>query len=170
MEEFNTIQPIGSIYESHFDKDKKVSPRLVNFICYCLNPNHYHFLLKQLTDDGIKNFMHRIGTGYTKYFNNKHNRTGNLFQKPFKATRIDSNEYLLHVSAYINLNNKVHQFGSDASKSKSSWDEYVEGSGNFCEKKIILGQFKNPAEYKSFAESSLIDIRERKGMEKFLLE
>lgn len=171
MEEFNTVKPIGSIYESHFDKNKKLSSKLVEFVCYCLNPNHYHFLLKQLIDDGIKKFMHRVGTGYTKYFNNKYDRTGNLFQKPFKAIHIDSNEYILHVSVYINLNNRVHRLGSDASKSfKSSWDEYLNNQENFCDKDIILEQFNNSIEYKDFAEGSLVNICERKEMEKFLLE
>ena len=169
---FNTIEPIGSIYENSFSKDSsKKQKKLVNFICYCVNPNHYHFLLEQIADDGIEKFMHRVGTGYTKYFNNKYERSGYLFQGPFKSVHIDSNEYLLHVSAYINLNTKVHQLGSSASKfSKSSWDEYINNKDGFCEKDIILGQFKNLGEYKDFAESSLKDIRERKEMEKFLLE
>ena len=44
---------------------------LVEIICYCVNPNHYHLILKQLRSDGVKTFMHKIGTGYTNYFNKK---------------------------------------------------------------------------------------------------
>lgn len=172
INQFNTIEPIGSIYENSFSKDLvKNKKKLVNFVCYCINPNHYHFILEQLVEKGIEKFMHRVGTGYTKYFNNKYERSGALFQGVFKSIRIDSNEYLLHVSAYVNLNARVHQLGSEASKfSKSSWDEYVDNKDGFCEKDIVLGQFKNSAEYKDFAESSLIGIRERKEMEKFLME
>src|SRR3989338_4945315 len=77
MEEFNTINPIGSIYENRFvdKKDKSGSKasksKLVDFIAYCLNPNHYHFILKQVDDKGVEKFMQRIGTGFAKYFNNK---------------------------------------------------------------------------------------------------
>ncbi|MCX6731841.1 MAG: transposase [Candidatus Parcubacteria bacterium] len=172
IDQFNTIEPIGSIYENLFSKDLlKKQKKLVDFICYCVNPNHYHFVLKQLLEKGIEKFMHRVGTGYTKYFNNKYKRSGSLFQGTFKSVHIDSNEYLLHISAYVNLNAKVHQLGSLASKfGKSSWDEYVNNKNGFCDKDIILGQFKSPAEYKNFTESSLMDIRERKEMEKFLLE
>jgi len=185
MEEFNTIEPIGSIYENSFRKDKlgnsvSKQEKLVNFICYCLNPNHYHFILEQLVDKGIEKFMHRLGIGYTKYFNQKYDRSGVLFQGAFKAVHIDTDEYLLHLTAYINLNNKVHQLGNRVSKLgvfKSSWDEYIEYIGNknenkngFCEKNIILNQFKNALGYKKFAENSLKDIRERKDMEKLLLE
>jgi len=173
MVEFNSIEPIGSIFENSFKKDllgslASKSSKLTDFTCYCLNPNHFHFTLKQLTDGGIKKFMHRIGTGYSKYFNNKYDCNGSLFQGKFKAIRVDSNEYLLHLSAYINLNNRVHQLGRLASK--SSWDEYVLGRGGFCDKNIILSQFKNVVEYKKFAEYSFEVIRERRDMEKFLLE
>lgn len=184
MDEFNSLEPIGSIYENSFRKDqfgsrasKKTSKKkkLVNFICYCLNPNHFHFILEQLVDRGIEKFMHRLGTGYTKYFNQKHERSGVLFQGPFKAVHIDVNEYLLHLSIYVNLNNKIHkiqQLGSSASKllSKSSWDEYIGKEDGFCEKGIILNQFKSVLEYKKFAENSLKDIKARKDIEEFLLE
>lgn len=171
MDEFNTIEPIGSIFENFYRKDKtKNKKKLVDFVSYCLNPNHFHFILKQIIDKGIEKFMHRIGVGYTMYFNNKHGRSGSLFQGGYKAIHINSNEYLLHLSAYVNLNNKVHQLGDSVSKSKSSWNEYINNYDGFCKKDIILGQFNNSLEYKNFAESSLKDIRERKNMEKLLLE
>ncbi|HEY4511704.1 MAG TPA: transposase [Candidatus Paceibacterota bacterium] len=165
MIEFNTKVPIGSIYENSFLKEKeKEDTPLVSFISYCLNPNHYHHIMTPLVEKGIESFMQRLGTGYTLYFNNKYKRSGSLFQGKFKASHIDSNEYLLHVSAYVNLNDKTHQLGGSSSKLvRSSWDEYrgIEKMG-ICNKDIILNQFKNSKEYEQFALSSLIDIQERK--------
>ena len=173
MDEFNALQPIGSIYENSFLKEKNAakndSKRLVDLICYCLNPNHYHFLLEQTEDFGIEKFMHRLGVGYTKYFNNKHKRTGSLFQGNFKAVHVDSNEYLLHLSVYINLNYKVHnlELGNLVSKlgvPKSSWGEYIgSNSENLCKKEIILEQFKALKEYEEFSHSSLEGIIERRN-------
>ena len=182
MIEFNTVEPIGSIYENSFRKKElgnriskyyKQQKKLVNFICYCLNPNHYHFILEQLNDKGIEKFMQRLGIGYTKYFNQKYERNGVLFQGAFKSIHINSNEYMLHLSAYVNLNNKVHKFEQLGNRiSKSSWDEYMQNADidNFCEKSIILNQFSSASEYKTFAEDSLKSIKERKDMEKLLLE
>lgn len=189
MIEFNVLDPIGSIYENSFNKEnsrhgsqasmpEKEEKKLVDFIAYCLNPNHYHFILKQDSDRGIEKFMHRLATGYTMYFNEKEERSGALFQGKFKAVHIDSNEYLLRVSAYVNLNDRVHQLGGLASKLMgSSWGEYIDGGkkmGGICEKEIILGQFRDPAEYKKFALSSLDDTMERrmglKDIAKILLE
>lgn len=181
MEEFNVIEPIGSIYENFYRKNKlghSVSKlpkleKLVNFICYCLNPNHYHFVLEQVVDNGISMFMQRFGNGYTKYFNEKHNRSGSLFQGPFKAVHISSNPYLLHVSAYVNLNDRVHRLGH--SVSKSSWKEYIgEEKSDFCKKDMTLGQFGSGNEYKIFAEETLEGILERRydvdNLEKLFLE
>lgn len=174
MCEFNTVGPIGSIFENSFRQLGHLvskQEKLVNFVCYCLNPNHYHFILEQVADNGIEKFMHKLGNGYTKYFNNKHKRNGSLFQGSYKAIHINTNEYLLHVSAYVNLNNKVHFSNNLPALSISSWEEYINGDkNNFCEKDIVLSQFNNSKEYKNFAEGSLIDICERKELEKLLLE
>ena len=169
MLEFNSENPIGSIYEHSFEKEKTESnPKLVEFVCYCLNPNHYHFALKQLVENGIAKFMHRLGTGYTKYFNKKYENIGSLFQGTYKAKHIDTNKYLLHLSAYINLNPEAHQLGSLASK--SSWEEYINSNlENFCNKEAILSQFKNISEYKKFAKESLKTIKTNKELSKELL-
>lgn len=193
MKEFNVIEPIGSIYENKFQKSKNKprsstpkSNKLVEFVVYCLNPNHYHFLLTPVNDKGVEKFMQKLGTGYTNYFNEKYKRSGSLFQGRFKAVHIDTNEYLLHLSTYVNLNDRVHQLGSSTPKlGKSSWGEYmkevgdsvgVESSGHqgFCNKDIILGQFDSVRKYKKFAEESLEGILERrkedKNLDELLLE
>jgi len=185
MSEFNVLDPIGSIYLLRCPAPKSVNSnlvpnlnnreKLVEFICYCLNPNHYHFLIKQLTEKGIERFMHKLNGGYSKYFNAKYKRSGSLFEGRFKAIHIDSETYLIHLSAYINLNYRVHnleKFGGLATKLfKSSWEEYLGlNQEKFCQKDIILDQFDTIENYKKFAEESLERIKERKEMKKFLLD
>lgn len=184
---FNCQEPIGSIYEKSFQKDDKFlgnsfgglaskSQKLVDILCYCLNPNHFHLVLKQKEDYGIQKFMHRIGTGYTMYFNEKYKSSGSLFQGPYKAIHVDSNDYLLHLSAYVNLNSEAHKKNSLDDKfvlSRSSWNEYTNAPGNkksICEKEIVLSQFRNPSEYKKFAQEALITIKEHKDLQGLFLE
>ncbi|MCR4276052.1 MAG: transposase [Candidatus Parcubacteria bacterium] len=170
MVEFNAVDPIGSLYEKSFDQlggpTAKSEEKLVNIIAYCLNPNHFHLILQQVNDGGISEYMKRLGGGYTWYFNNKYDRSGSLFQGRFKSVHVDSNEYLLHVSAYVNLNDRVHQLGGPTAKlveSVSSWSEYTDHKiQGICEKEIILGQFRNKNEYEKFARSSLESIIKRK--------
>jgi putative transposase len=176
MDEFNTLYPIGSIYENFFRDRKeknKSKKKLVGFVCYCLNPNHYHFILKQTAEQGIEKFMHRLGVGYTKYFNKRHDRTGSLFQGTFKAVHIKSNSYFFHLSVYVNLNSRVHSLGNLVSKSISSWREYTNdfSQKTFCtEKSVILNNFKNGKDYRKFAEESLVAIKGKKEMEKLIIE
>ncbi len=168
LDVLNTKDPIGSLYEYSFIEKSKLgsrTPKLVNIVCFCLNPNHYHLLLKQVGDRGISKFMQRLGTAHSNYFNEKYKRSGALFQGKFKAIHVDSNEYLLHLSAYINLNFDVHSKwrGKEKSATYSSWDEYCgKSSKSLCNKKIILEQFSSVEEYKLFALDALTDIKERK--------
>src|SRR3989344_5868781 len=80
MDEFNSIRPVGSIFENSFRKNQ-LSPavggaKLVDIVCYCLNKNHYHLVLCQRVKNGISEFMRRVGTGFTQYFNYKYKRSG----------------------------------------------------------------------------------------------
>lgn len=179
--EFNTLDPIGSLYEHSFikkrllgsstSKSKEVVDdgvgKLVNIIAYCLNTNHYHLILEQLEDRGIERFMQRFGTGYTKYFNNKYERSGVLFQGRFQSVHIASNEQLLYVSTYVNLNFRVHKYDTiDMFRIRSSWDEYIEEgdteSSDVCSKERILEQFQHAAQYKEFSEQMLVGMIEKK--------
>lgn len=173
MVEFNQEMPIGSIHENAFRKDKagtqlgSPTSKLVDFVCYCLNPNHFHFVLRQVGERGVEKFMQRLGTGYTKYFNTRHERSGALFQGKYKSSHVDTDAYLLHVSAYVNLNDKCHKFEDGSVLSKSSWEEYMGNSGaQLCEKGVVLDRFSNSDEYREFAENSLADILERKEMQR----
>jgi len=144
---------------------------LVEFIVYCINPNHYHFALKQITDRGIERFMHKIGTSYTNYFNKKNKRSGSLFQGNFKSVHVDSNEYLLYLSAYINKNNFIHGYNSNGNWEYSSLLEYIGSEKRgLCNKDIILGQFKNKIEYKKFINKNASYLKKKKEDERYLLE
>jgi putative transposase len=148
------------------------SQRLVDIICYCLNPNHFHLLLRQLSDEGISKFLHKIGVGYTNYFNLKNNRTGALFQGRFKSVEIDSNEDLLWVSAYVNANAQIHGLIKDAANYIwCSYPEYLDlNNENFCHKDIISKQFKDKEQFKSFMNDCIITMREKKELQKYLID
>lgn len=128
---------------------------LVDIISYCLMPNHFHFLLKQVIDNGITSFMRIFSNSYTHYFNTKNKRIGPLLQGRFKAVRIESEEQLLHVSRYIHLNPYSSGLVKDLTKLPgypySSLNEYLAiGNANMCDKEIILNYFKNPSSYRDF--------------------
>jgi putative transposase len=67
-------------------------------------PNHFHIVLKPLVERGIQQYMQKLSTAYSMYFNKRNHRTGSLFEGKFKARHIDSDEYLKYLYAYIHLN------------------------------------------------------------------
>ncbi|MEK7562125.1 MAG: transposase [Patescibacteria group bacterium] len=75
---------------------------LVEILVFCFMTNHIHLVLRQLKDDGISQFMQKIG-GYTTYFNEKYDRKGHLFSR-FKAVHIKSNEQLRTAFIYDHIN------------------------------------------------------------------
>jgi len=124
----------------------------VKLHAYCLMPNHFHLLLKQLNDGGVQEFIRKVSNSYSKYFNTKNKRVGPLFQGEFKAVTIESDEQLLHVSRYIHLNPYVSGLVKDLKDFRySSYLDFI-GLRNdtLCNKKVILSFFKSSKEYKDF--------------------
>ena len=78
--------------------------RLVEVFIFCLMPNHIHLLLKQLKENGITEFMKKVGGGYAGYFNRKYNRKGYVFQNRFTAVPITSDGQLKIVFVYVHVN------------------------------------------------------------------
>lgn len=77
---------------------------LVAIGAFCLMPNHYHVLLKEIVESGISTFMQKVGTAYTMYFNKRRERIGNLFVGPFKSRHIHNDAYIQRVIDYIHCN------------------------------------------------------------------
>lgn len=89
-----------SIKQSFLKKDEP----LVAIGAYVLMDNHFHLLLKQVSDNGITSFMQKVSTAYAMYFNKKYKRTGSLFEGTFKSKHANEDLYLRYLYAYIHLN------------------------------------------------------------------
>lgn len=179
MREFNDSRPAWKV-KIEKSKTFEVSPRvtrgetsnaLVSIIAYCVNPNHFHFILRQERDDGITDFMRKLGTGYTMYFNKKYEHSGVIFQGTFKSIHISTNEYLLYLSAYVNKNYFIHGYDKEDWKYSSLPDYLGKRGGTLCSKEIILGQFNNNfSEYEKYLNDNALYFKEKKEMEKYILE
>ena len=138
---------------------KKWNEYLGNFAnvwSYCLMPNHFHFLIK--VDDGkrlakfsklgkssnqiISNQFRKLFISYTKSFNKVYDRTGSLFQKPFKRIKIDSENYLLMLIHYIH-HNPIHHNFTDGYKdwTYSSYSTIASASPTKVKRKEVLKFF-----------------------------
>lgn len=94
----------GSLCDIYKILDKnKEKEFIVEILAICLMPTHIHLLLSPLIPNGISLFIQKLG-GYSTYFNNKYNRFGSLFHRPFKAVHIKTQEQLEIVVCYIHIN------------------------------------------------------------------
>lgn len=128
----------------------------VEILCYCLMPTHFHFLVKQLTKNGVQKYMANVLNSFTRYFNIKNERKGPLFLPRFKAVNIKSEEQLKHNSRYIHLNPYSNGLIEDINELEkypwSSFKEYVfDNPQRLSSPNLILNLFNNDRNrYKKF--------------------
>lgn len=145
---------------SQFTKNNLFKPllneKLVEILCFCLMSNHFHFLVKQLKENGISIFLSQLCNSYTKYFNVKYDRIGALLQGTFKSVLIETDEQLIHVSRYIHLNPVVAGLVKEPEDYKwSSYLEYISNNPFFCTFNTVLSLFKSPQKYQAFVEDHI---------------
>lgn len=171
----NGTQPIvynrvrgGTLYETD------IGEKLVAIGAYVLMPNHFHLLIKETSEKGITEFMRKLTTAYSMYFNKINDRVGPLFQGTFKAEYVDNDEYLKYLFAYIHLNpiklieSKWKEEGiKNLGRSQDYLDEYAFSSfQDFCgierKEKTILstevfpGYFVERQTFKNFIKDMLM--------------
>lgn len=111
---------------------------------FCLMPTHFHLLAESGPRAELSEFMKRLLTAYTIYFNRRHARHGHLFQGRFKSLVVDKAEYLLTLSRYIHLNPTDAPRKRNHEKYQGSSMKYFLGGGEppFLHTREILTWFK----------------------------
>jgi len=143
----------------------------VELLSYCLMPNHFHLLLRQVGEQDMTEFMKCLSTSYSIYFNNRHKRVGGLFQGRYKAILVNNDEYLLHLSRYIHMNSE-RKGRTFVEYDWSSYQDYL-GLRNtkWVKPEFILGIFNDNMDnemvgksaYKDFVEDYAHDSKEILG-------
>jgi len=71
---------------------------------WVLMTNHIHLLCTPNVEHAISKMMQDVGRLYVHYFNKTYRRSGTLWEGRFKSSLVQSEEYLLSVYRYIELN------------------------------------------------------------------
>jgi putative transposase len=117
---------------AYMEKLRKNGQKNAIVFAFCLMDNHFHLLMKELIEDGIKKFIANLQNSYAKYINTKNKRNGSLFQEMFRAVRVETDEQFLHVARYIHLN----PFVSKIVKNLEELQDYPWSSlGNYLDKR-----------------------------------
>ncbi len=90
------------VYLSKLNEFAKLNQ--VSVHAFVLMTNHVHLLVTASHEGGVSKLMQMLGSYYVRYINKKYERTGTLWEGRYKSTLVDSEQYLLTVSRYIELN------------------------------------------------------------------
>jgi len=163
------LETVGDLKNSLLAQTVKGGEQ-VSILAYCLMPNHYHLLLKQLTENGISTFIRKSMNSFSSYFNILNERNGPLFQGPFKAVEIITNEQLIHVIRYILLNPYLSGLSDIKNVFTYPWSSigaYTLGSEDkFVKVEDVLSLFKDKNSFKKFIvdeidhKNSLLDFKQ----------
>lgn len=145
--------------------EKYVAP-IAEIYCYCLMPNHYHFLIKIKGINILKRYFagkvspeyedwpkllsrqfSNFGNAYAKAFNKVTGRNGSLFSRPFKRKRIMDLNHLRKIVHYIHHNPvKARLSSKPEDYPHSSYHEICEKKSQIIQvEKVIdlFGDFEN---------------------------
>jgi len=102
---------------------------------YCLMPKHYHLLI-ETPRGNLSRSLGWLQTTYSIRFNQRHSRSGHLFQGRYKAIVIEADEYAKELIRYIHLNpvhprNKRQPISTERRKdlARYRWSSHLAYSG-----------------------------------------
>ena len=126
-------------------------------ISYVLMTNHIHLQI-ETKERHIGIFMQRLNGLYAKYFNNKYNYVGHLFQERYLSKIIDSSSYMIELSKYIHLNPvRAKIVENPADYLWSSYNVYMDKrKDDIIHREKILSFFENDnasEHYKKYVEN-----------------
>lgn len=173
-DEYSPQNIFRQIQIKSFSRPAKWPPSrpLVKILCFCLMPNHFHLLLKEIKEDGISKFMKKLGDGFTNYINTKYKESGKVFQGSYKARTVKKDEYLQYLDIYIQVLNPIELYPGGIEKATKEFNKAFEFATNysFCSLPDIFGErnllildrdileksFPNPKIYKEFVYDALL--------------
>ena len=133
-----------------------INKRNVELISFCIMPNHFHLLVKDVGENSLSSYMQRVLNAYSKYYNIRYQKSGHVFQGPYKIVHVDSDEQLKYLSAYIHRNPRELPQWKDKYESYP-WSSYLDTIGNnrwgdLVVPKILLED--GASEYQNFVRTS----------------
>ena len=147
---------------------------IVEILAYTLMPNHLHFLLKEIRENGIALFMKKLGQSMTNHFNEKYKSKGSIFQGGYKGKTITEDDYLRYLAVYIMVKNPFELYPNGGLEGAiknfdDAWQWAIDypfsSLGDYAGKrknspilkKGLLGEiFSKPCDFKNFAKDCIL--------------
>lgn len=102
--EFNDQKPAPEFTRRNIGNVGRATSHIINLHTFALMPNHHHLLVEPIQENGIYLFMKKLHSGYARSFNEKHKRSGYLFQGRYKDVHVRDDKQFAHLICYIHSN------------------------------------------------------------------
>ena len=134
----------------------------MEIIAYCLMNNHFHFAVRVTSNqkEASQAFLN-LCNAYSKAFNRQSNRTGTLFERPFKRKKIKDENYLKNLILYIHQNPESHKVVTKFENYEfSSYKSYNNKTPSLItsSKEVVLKLFDNLENFNYCHKSDLSDF------------
>jgi len=154
-------------YDFFLKQYKQFVHPFVETFAYCLLGNHFHLLIRvrdvaqldlAIKKDREKPYYWHVSNGfssflksYTRAVNSVYNRTGGLFETPFKRIEVKEESYFSALIAYIHRNPEKHGLVKDfRSYPYSSYQEHLQDTPTFLSRQAVLDWFGGKEQYQAF--------------------
>jgi putative transposase len=115
-------------YEDYYDALCTASRRhQCEIHAYVLMTNHVHLLITPRIKEGPSRMMQAVGRRFVRTINERHQRTGTLWEGRFRSMLVDSENYFLACSRYIELN--PVRAGIVDRPDQYQWSSYARNAG-----------------------------------------
>lgn len=114
----------------YYLRNMKVARELfdISLYAYCLMTNHVHLLLAPRDDvTAVSGFIRMLAGRQTRHFNKRNDCTGTLWESRFKASLVDTDNYLLSCYRYVELN--PVRAGLVSAPAQYPWSSYTQNAG-----------------------------------------
>lgn len=145
--------------------DKYIDP-FVRTLAFCLLHNHFHFFVQikpfeeiqrtvQIPDGQIDKYpslqFGHLFNAYTKAFNKTYQRTGSLFEKPFRRLEVLSDAHFVNLVVYIHHNPQKHGMIDDfRAWPYSSYQEFQSTIPSRVDRDQVLEWFNDLDHFNSY--------------------
>lgn len=123
--------------------------KIVEIVAYCLLDNHFHLLVREITEGGISKFMQRLGTGMSNHYNQKYDEKGSIFQGAYHSRTVSNDNYLQYVSVYIQVKNTLEMYPGGINRAAHEFDKAYKWAKNY--------PYSSLREYENSYETNILD-------------
>ncbi|MCU0763083.1 MAG: transposase [Hydrogenophaga sp.] len=120
------------LLDTVFDHARRTA---VDLHAYVLLGNQFHLLLTPPADNSLPLLMQAVGRQYVRGFNDRHQRSGTLWEGRYRSTVLQAETHLLDAMVYLDL--LPAQAGAAVQAAQYPWSSHGHYTGQLPERRLV---------------------------------